>query len=344
MAFLPFLVFATEGISQTNLLLNKRFVTEANDASYTQQLEQQVKAGMDINQIDPRTGLNAISMLIHLRAKDKELLESANSLIKLLLANGADPNQVIAPSRDFSKWEGYSPLQTAVHYEFKEIVQTLIDGWADVNAKVPFPDWRTPLHLAVDMRNEEIVQALIDGWADLDTKTLDGYTALHLAVDKGNKEIVQALIKAGADPDIMTHDGYTALYLAVDKGNKAIIQALIKAGATPELENKGTLTSSEIGRLRRLIVDNWNIGALSSEAKRVILTVRIRMDKTGKPIEIELYYSEGGVNGKAVEVAFEVARRAITKGLENGHDLPKEKYYLWKEVLYTFNPQQMMNR
>ncbi|MCY4100277.1 MAG: ankyrin repeat domain-containing protein, partial [Rhodobacteraceae bacterium] len=231
MAFLPFLVFATEGISQTNLLLNKRFVTEANDASYTQQLEQQVKAGMDINQIDPRTGLNAISMLIHLRAKDKELLESANSLIKLLLANGADPNQVIAPSRDFSKWEGYSPLQTAVHYEFKEIVQTLIDGWADVNAKVPFPDWRTPLHLAVDMRNEEIVQALIDGWADLDTKTLDGYTALHLAVDKGNKEIVQALIKAGADLDTMTYDGYKALHLAVDTRNEEIVQVLVEAGA-----------------------------------------------------------------------------------------------------------------
>lgn len=104
------------------------------------------------------------------------------------------------------------------------------------------------------------------------------------------------------------------------------------------------LTASEIGRLRRLIVDNWNIGALSSAAQRVILTVRIRMDETGKPIEIELYKSEGGANGKAVEVAFEVARRAITKGLENGHDLPKEKYDLWKEVLYTFNPEQMRNR
>ena len=105
-----------------------------------------------------------------------------------------------------------------------------------------------------------------------------------------------------------------------------------------------TLTTSEIERLRSLIVDNWNIGALSSEAKRVILTVRIRMDETGKPIEIELYNSDGGVNDKAVEVAFEVARRAITKGLENGHDLPKEKYDLWKEVSYTFNPKQMRNR
>ncbi|MDE2759575.1 MAG: hypothetical protein OXH90_04665 [Paracoccaceae bacterium] len=113
--------------------------------------------------------------------------------------------------------------------------------------------------------------------------------------------------------------------------------------AEPEPEPVA-LTTSEIERLRRLIVDNWNIGALSSEAKRVILTVRIRMDETGKPIEIELYNSDGGVNDKAVEVAFEVARRAITKGLENGHDLPKEKYDLWKEVLYTFNPEQMRNR
>ena len=113
--------------------------------------------------------------------------------------------------------------------------------------------------------------------------------------------------------------------------------------AVPEPEPVA-LTSSEIERLRSLIVDNWNIGALSSEAKRVILTVRIRMDETGKPIEIELYNSDGGVNDKAVEVAFEVARKAITKGLENGHDLPKDKYDLWKEVLYTFNPEQMRNR
>lgn len=105
-----------------------------------------------------------------------------------------------------------------------------------------------------------------------------------------------------------------------------------------------SLTPSENERLRSLIVDNWNLGVLSSEAIRVKLTVRIWMDETGKPIEIELYDSDGGVNDKAVEVAFEVARRAITKGLENGHDLPKEKYDIWKEVLYTFNPQQMRNR
>lgn len=113
--------------------------------------------------------------------------------------------------------------------------------------------------------------------------------------------------------------------------------------AEPEQEPVA-LTTSEIERLKSLIVDNWNIGALSSEAKRVILTVRIRMDETGKPIEIELYNSDGRVNDKAVEVAFEVARRAITKGLENGHDLPKEKYDLWNEVFYTFNPEQMRNR
>jgi len=104
------------------------------------------------------------------------------------------------------------------------------------------------------------------------------------------------------------------------------------------------LTPNEKGRLKSLIEDNWNIGALSSEAKFVILTVRIRMDETGKPIEIELDDSEGGVNQKAVEVAFDVARRAITKGLENGHNLPREKYDIWKEVVSVFNPKQMRNR
>ncbi|MDE2760273.1 MAG: ankyrin repeat domain-containing protein, partial [Paracoccaceae bacterium] len=259
--------------------------------------------------------------------------------------------------------DGYTALHLAVDKESKEIVQTLIKAGADLDIKTL--DGYTAMHLAADNGNEEIVQALITGWADLDTKTLDGYTALHLAEDNGNEEIVQALIEAGVNKSIPSANLSIPNYLLAlgsptsrpkdftvseDLDIDSVISQILEettpsqpVQAVPEPEPEA-LTTSEIERLRSLIVDNWNIGALSSEAKRVILTVRIRMDETGKPIEIELYNSDGGVNDKAVEVAFEVARKAITKGLENGHDLPKDKYDLWKEVLYTFNPEQMRKR
>lgn len=114
---------------------------------------------------------------------------------------------------------------------------------------------------------------------------------------------------------------------------------------TPEPVISESLSRVEIERLRHLIVQNWNVGAMSSDAKRITLTVRILMDTTGKPINIELLGQTGGTtNGTAVDTAFEAARRAITKGLENGHDLPIEKYDLWKEVIYRFNPDEIRNR
>ena len=120
---------------------------------------------------------------------------------------------------------------------------------------------------------------------------------------------------------------------------------IVPALPTPDPLERATLSRGEIERLRSLIVQNWNLGAISSEAKRITLTVRIVMDTTGKPINIELLGQTGSfTNGVAVERAFEAARRAITKGLENGHDLPIEKYDLWKEVIYTFNPEDIRNR
>ncbi len=128
----------------------------------------------------------------------------------------------------------------------------------------------------------------------------------------------------------------------VEDGNP---NEIIQDTPKPEPVKRQTLTRGEIERLTFLIEQNWNVGALSSEAKRITLTVRIFMDTKGKPINIELQGQTGGTtNGTAVETAFDVARRAITKGLENGHDLPIEKYDLWKEVIYTFNPENIRNR
>ena len=104
-----------------------------------------------------------------------------------------------------------------------------------------------------------------------------------------------------------------------------------------------TLTNQERSQLVSKIENSWNLGSLSREASLVTVTVEFRMDQTGKPFDIKLV-SYTGNSKTAADVAFEAARRAITRGLREGIDLPKEKYENWKNVKMTFNPESMRTR
>ena len=57
----------------------------------------------------------------------------------------------------------------------------------------------------------------------------------------------------------------------------------------------------------------WNVGALSSEAQRISITIGFRLGTDGKPISdsIELRNTQGG--DAATRQAFEAARRAILR-------------------------------
>ena len=86
----------------------------------------------------------------------------------------------------------------------------------------------------------------------------------------------------------------------------------------------------------------WNVGALSSEAARIIVTLRIRLEKDGRP-------EPGGVipvradSGPQVarKLAFDVAARAVRECLAGGYELPQDKYEQWREIELVFNPEQM---
>ncbi|MCY4260845.1 MAG: hypothetical protein OXC91_11345 [Rhodobacteraceae bacterium] len=100
------------------------------------------------------------------------------------------------------------------------------------------------------------------------------------------------------------------------------------------------LTENEMGRLHSQVKDEWNIGALSSEAQRVIVTVRIKFDKEGRVIDVEMIDAKGG-GDDAVKNAYDVAKRAVNKAFENGVDLPVEKYEQWRVTELVFNAEVM---
>jgi len=83
------------------------------------------------------------------------------ALVKLLLSQGADVN-----STDVN---GHAPLHYATSPKCVEVVNTLIEAGADLNAKShPFAGGQTPLHLvAVKERCIEVAIALINAGADV---------------------------------------------------------------------------------------------------------------------------------------------------------------------------------
>ncbi|WBA79895.1 ankyrin repeat domain-containing protein [Endozoicomonas sp. GU-1] len=146
------------------------------------------------------------------RTGDWELLED------LLGKNEACANQKYYSALDFG--ERY-PLAVAIQSKNQsknaELIQTLVNHGADVNARVG--DGETVLHLAArnGNANAELIRTLVNHGADVNARNNDGETVLHLAARNGNAESVRALLDI--DPFLAidkNNDGKTALHLALN--------------------------------------------------------------------------------------------------------------------------------
>jgi uncharacterized protein len=116
-----------------------------------------------------------------------------------------------------------------------ETVGLLLRLGVDVNAKDK-EGW-TALLLASDKEKPSLVQTLLDGGADVDAKCdchgylYGGWTALMIASKDGRVEIVKMLLAKHAAVDLRNNQGKTALALATTRGDAEIVQVLSDAGA-----------------------------------------------------------------------------------------------------------------
>ena len=131
-----------------------------------------------------------------------------DAIAKLLLENGADPNDAV---------HGVKPLHFAVCNNDFETIDLLLKKTTNVDPK-DANGW-TPLHRAIQSNRKEIVEFLIAKGANIEMSTLSGIRPLHIAAFNGFIEIVEILIENGATLEVEDSEGFTPLHLAVSHQN-----------------------------------------------------------------------------------------------------------------------------
>jgi ankyrin repeat protein len=124
---------------------------------------------------------------------------------------------------------GQTGLQVASQYGHGDIVETLLEAGAAINAKAN--DGSTALHQAVGaIEYQAIVKLLLENGASVDAEDCYGRRALHTACENGYGPIVSVLIEHGADIAVKDVLGTTALTLALRERHEAVALQLLSAG------------------------------------------------------------------------------------------------------------------
>jgi len=147
--------------------------------------------------------------------------------VSLLLANGADIN-TINNQRD-------TALCVAALYGNEEIVKTLLENGADIEAASLSFGGSSPLAKAVFDGHESTVRLLLENGANAHFKSADnGWTLLHEAVFFDCPDgIIKLLLNKRLDMEAMDHSGHTPLTVAVQTGCHAKVRFLLELGANP---------------------------------------------------------------------------------------------------------------
>ncbi|KAK1021235.1 putative ankyrin-repeat protein, partial [Friedmanniomyces endolithicus] len=118
-------------------------------------------------------------------------LKTADALVDLLLAKGADP--------DMKTTNGQTALHFAASKTNLDTARKLIAHKA--SARTKDKRGQLPLHRAAAVGNVPIVKLLLDHRSPVNATDMDGSTALHHAIAEGHGDTALVLLKAGAETD-----------------------------------------------------------------------------------------------------------------------------------------------
>jgi ankyrin repeat protein/serine/threonine protein kinase len=224
--------------------LGQTALLRASSMGHSHIIELLIAAGANVNITDHIDGMSALAWASE---------HGPSTIVKLLITHGANVNQknhqgqtplIRAASKDYAYSDRFnsSMVSKNVFVDVEEnemklhsasspsvVVDTLISGGADVNAKNH--DGYTALMVAAWQGHSLVVDALIRASADVNMQAEKGQTALMVAAGQSHSRIAELLITLGANVNICDEKGETALMKAACKGDTYVVDCLIRCGA-----------------------------------------------------------------------------------------------------------------
>jgi ankyrin repeat protein len=164
------------------------------------------------------------------------------TILNVLLAQGADPNQISDRRHQDEQlgWYFYgTPLHVAAMNNSIEATRVLLAHGAGRDEC--WVDKRTPLFYAAASGSADVARVLLQAGAhpnareDLSSySTRLDYTPLHYAASNGHHEVIKVLLEYGADPSLREcQRNLTALELARNEGHESVVALLGHPPCTP---------------------------------------------------------------------------------------------------------------
>ena len=163
-------------------------------------------------------------------------------MVRLLLANGADPEKGGHEGVD------YNPVSTAVSHGRKEIFKLLIEAGAQYGIQ-------HTIRMGMLEETRELLDAdpgLVNRTKRADPCWPEGEVPLILAA--GERELFKLLLERGADVNARDPQGYTPLMAARSMGDDAGVQALLERGVSEDIF--GAIMDRDVDLIRELLRDD----------------------------------------------------------------------------------------
>jgi hypothetical protein len=197
----------------------------------------------DDNRLDQTLSIATINEVVEIIASSTMgvvmIVEPGDPLVKAAMADDLNGLKTALLKEDANTRDAgtdWTALECAVRNGNREMVQTLLQSNADVNARDR--SGQTVLMMIDEDVTSDLVWDLLNAGAKTNARDKDGDTALTEIAGTKNTEVLRTLLEAGAKVNAVNNEGETALMRAAAEGLVNNVRVLIQFGAEVNQRDK----------------------------------------------------------------------------------------------------------